>query len=327
MPYSAEVVHRARQALAREKADRESQCQQRLFEAYKQVPRLREIDKQLRLSMTLAAKAVFTQGGDAVAVMEAVKKENQALQAEREQLVARNFAPGYLDETPICSKCGGNGYIGSAMCSCLQARCLQEQMKELHQLTDGQERFENFRLDYYPDTVDRTYGVSPRTIMERNLQICKRYAQNFTPGIGNLLLVGGTGLGKTFLSACIANVAAAKGYSICYESAPRLFAKLEKNRFSPDEQSRADAARYAECDLLIVDDLGTEMPGNFVTAALYSLLSDRLLDGKNMIVSTNLIIDEIAQRYSPQIASRLEGNFKGLTFLGNDIRVLKNRGV
>ncbi len=327
MPYSAEVVRRARQSLAQEKADRESQYQQRLYDAYRQVPRLREIDKELRLSMTLAAKAVFTQGGDAVAAMEEVKQANLALQAEREQLVKQHFAPDYLEETPVCTKCGGNGYIGSTMCTCLQARCLQEQKQELRHLTDGQERFGNFRLDYYPDAVDRTYGVSPRAIMERNLQTCKRYAQSFAPGAGNLLFVGGTGLGKTFLSACIANAVAEKGYSICYESAPRLFGKLEKNRFNPDEQSRAEAQRLADCDLLIVDDLGTEMPGNFVTAALYSLLSDRLLEGKSMVVSTNLIMDEIAQRYSPQIASRLEGNFHALTFLGNDIRVLKNRGV
>lgn len=327
MPYSAEVVHRARQRLEQKKADRESEYHQHLYEAYAKVPRLREIDRQLRLSMTVAAQTVFTQGGDAVAAMEKVKQDNLAMQAERAALVAENFAPRFLDESPVCQRCGGNGYIGSAMCTCLRELCLQEQKQELHQLTNGQEKFENFRLDYYPDGIDRTYGVSPRAIMERNLQVCKRYAQSFTPGIGNLLFVGGTGLGKTFLSACIANAVVEKGCSICYESAPRLFAKLEKNRFNPDEQSRADAARIADCDLLIVDDLGTEMPGNFVTAALYSLLSDRLLEGKSMIVSTNLIIDEIAQRYSPQIASRLEGNFKALTFLGSDIRVLKNRGV
>ena len=141
------------------------------------------------------------------------------------------------------------------------------------------------------------------------------------------MFVGGTGLGKTFLSACIANAVTDKGYSVAYESAPRLFSKLEKNRFNPDEESREAAERFNTCDLLIIDDLGTEMPGNFVTAAFYSLLNDRLLEGKSMIISTNLNVDEIAVRYSPQIASRLQGSFKGLTFVGEDIRVLKNRGV
>ena len=327
MPYSAEVVRRARQSLAQQKTDKESQYQQHLQEAYIKLPRLKQIDLELRRSMTLAAQTVFTQGGDAQAAMEQVKNENLALQNERAMLIENQLKPGFLDESPICAHCGGSGYMGSTMCSCLERLCRMEQKKEIAHLTNGQERFDAFRLDYYPDRVIGAYGASPRTIMERTLETCKRYADGFVPGIGNLLFVGGTGLGKTFLSACIANAVTDKGFSVAYESAPRLFAKLEKNRFSPDEQSRADVLEFASCDLLIVDDLGTEMPGNFVTAALYSLLNDRLLEGKSMVISTNLNADEIAKRYSPQIASRLQGSFKGLTFVGEDIRVLKSRGV
>lgn len=327
MSYSAEIVRRARQKLAQRKADKDSKYQQHLQEAYEKAPRLKEIDRRLRRTMTLAAQAVFAQGGDIQGVMEQARQENLALQQEREALIRESFAPGFLDENPVCPHCGGSGYLGSAMCSCLASICRDEQLSELSRLTSGQERFETFRLDYYSDRVDRAYGASPRTIMQRNLQISQRYADAFTDGVGNLLFVGGTGLGKTFLSACIANAVADKGYGVAYESAPSLFAKLEKNRFSPDEQSRTEAEKFNTCDLLIVDDLGTEMPGNFVTAALYSLLNERLLSGKSMVVSTNLNVDEIARRYSPQIASRLQGSFKGLTFVGEDIRVLKNRGV
>ena len=213
------------------------------------------------------------------------------------------------------------------MCTCLKELCLQEQKKELLQLTGGREHFGAFRLDYYPDQVDSAYGASPRRIMERTLQYCMRYAEQFAPGLGNLMFVGGTGLGKTLLSACIANAVAEKGFSVAYESAPRLFAKLEKNRFNPDEQSALDAANYLSCDLLIIDDLGTEMSGGFVTAALYSLLNERLLDNKCMIISTNLTAEEIESRYSPQIASRLCGSFKGLSFVGEDIRIKKARGL
>jgi DNA replication protein DnaC len=163
-------------------------------------------------------------------------------------------------------------------------------------------------------------------IMEKNLAICKKYAAAFGTDSGNLLFVGNTGLGKTFLSACIARAAADKGYSVAYESAPHLFAKLEKNRFDPDETTRMETDKLHNCDLLILDDLGTELPGNFVTAALYSLVNDRLLSGKPMVISTNLNVDEIARRYSPQIGSRLQGSFQRLTFVGEDIRVLKNRG-
>lgn len=327
MGYSAQVIARARQKLAQQKADKESQSRQALERAYEAQPRLRQIDMQLRKTMAQAAQAAFAEGGDIRAVMEEVKQKNLALQQERKALIEANFAPGYLDETPICPHCGGSGYLGSNMCSCLKQLCLQEQQQELAQLTEGREHFGAFRLDYYPERVDSAYGASPRMIMERNLQYCKRYAENFAQGVGNLMFVGGTGLGKTFLSACIANAVAAQGFSVAYESAPRLFTKLEKDRFHPDEQSAQAVARFSSCDLLIIDDLGTEMPGSFVTAALYSLLNERLLDNKAMIISTNLTAEEIENRYSPQIASRLCGSFKGLTFVGEDIRIKKGRGL
>ena len=326
MGYSAEVVRRARARLAEAKADRESENQQHLAQAYAKVPRLREIDRQLRLTMAMAAQAVFSSGGDVNTAMEEAKRKNLALQQERRELAGAYFEEGYLDDSPICDKCGGSGYVGSTMCECLTELCRQEQKKELAVLTGGKENFAQFRLDYYPDRIDPKYGASPRTIMDRNFQTCRRYAMTFAPSSGNLLFVGGTGLGKTFLSACIARTVADRGYSVVYESASHLFSKLEQAKFSPNEENRREAERFTACDLLIIDDLGTEMPGPFVTAALYSLDNDRMLAGKPMVISTNLNVDEMSRRYSPQIASRLHGGFNRLTFVGEDIRVLKNRG-
>ncbi len=327
MAYSAEVVRRARERLAREKADRESENLRRQAEVYQKVPRLRQIDQQLRQTMAMAAQAVFTSGGNVQEAMEQVKQKNLALQQERKSLLALHFPPDYLEEREICTHCGGSGYIGSTMCSCLRELCRQEQRKELTLLSGGEESFSRFRLDYYSDQYDPKYGASPRTIMERNFQNCRRYAATFTEKSGSLLFVGGTGLGKTFLSACIAGAVADRGYSVMYESASRLFSKLEQARFGGGEQERREAEKLAQCDLLIVDDLGTEMPGQFVTTALYSLINDRQLAGKPMVISTNLNVDEIARRYSPQTASRLQGNFIRLTFVGEDIRVMKARGL
>lgn len=326
MAYSSEVVRKARQRLAQEKADRESQILQRQQEAYAKVPRIRQIDMQLRRSMTQAAQAAFVQGVDARAAMEQVMQENLKLQQERKALAAANFPKDYLDETPVCPLCGGNGYIGTSMCSCLEALCRQEQKKEISVLASGDQRFEDFRLDYYSDQPDPKIGVSPRLIMQKTFDACLRYAETFGKGSGNLLFNGGTGLGKTFLSACVARAVADKGFSVAYETASRLFGKLEKNRFSPDEQTAEAVAKLESCDLLIIDDLGTELPGNFVTAALYNLVNDRLLAGKSMVISTNLNVNEISERYTPQIASRLQGSFQRLTFVGQDIRVMKNRG-
>lgn len=324
MAYSAEVIRRARTRLEQARSERETENREHLLRAYEQVPRLREIDHQLRLTMAKAAQSVFS-GGDARERMEQAKQENLALQQERQWILDTNFEEGYLDESPICDKCGGTGYMGSSMCECLRELCRQEQKKELTVLSAGRESFDQFRLDYYPDKVDARLGYSPRKIMERTFQTCRRYAYGFTEKAGNLLFSGNTGLGKTFLSACIARTVADNGYSVVYESAGKLFSTLERARFEGNEENRAAAAKYTSCDLLIVDDLGTELPGQFVTAALYTLVNDRLLGAKPTIISTNLSEEELPRRYSPQIASRLRGSYRRVAFVGDDIRLIKSR--
>lgn len=326
MAYSSEVVQRARARLAQAKEDREAENRQHLAQAYARVPRIQEIDLELRRSMAQAAQAAFLQGSDGRELMERVRDENLTLQRERARLAAENFEEGFLDDSPICVHCGGSGYVGSTMCECLRELCRQEQKKEVTILSGNKDTFNQFRLDYYPDRYDPQYGASPRAIMEYNLKTCRSYAFNFSSQGGNLLFNGGTGLGKTFLSACIARAVADRGYSVVYETAAHLFSTLEKARFSPSEDSLREAEKFRTCDLMILDDLGTEMPSQFVTAALYSLINDRILVNKPMIISTNLNIDEIGKRYSPQIASRLH-SFQQLPFAGEDIRVLKNRGI
>jgi len=327
MAYSAEVIRRAQERLSQAKEDRELENRQHLAEAYARVPRIREIDVELRRTMAQAAQAAFRRGSDGREEMDQVRLTNLTLQRERARLAAEHFEEGFLDESPICSHCGGSGYVGSTMCECLLELCRQEQKKEVSILTGGKESFGQFRLDYYPEELDSRFGTSPRIVMERNFQSVRRYALTFTANSDNLLFVGGTGLGKTFLAACVARAVADRGYSVCYETAAHLFGKLEQAKFNPTEDARREAAKLTECDLLIIDDLGTEMPGQFVTAALYSLLNDRLLAGKPMLITTNLNVDEMGRRYSPQIASRIYGGFVGKTFVGNDIRILKSRGI
>lgn len=327
MAYSAEVVQRARQRLAQAREDRESENRQHLAAAYQRLPRLREIDIELRRTMAQAAQAAFLQGSDGRELLEQAKQQNLALQQERQMLAETCFEPGYLDDSPLCHICGGTGYVGSNMCECLRELCRQEQKKELTFLNVGRETFDQFRLDYYPDRIDPKLGVNIQAVMEKTYQTCRKYAFGFSEKSGNLLFSGDTGLGKTFLSACIARTVADRGYSVVYESAGHLFSKLERAKFSGDETAREETKKYTACDLLIVDDLGTEMPGQFTTAALYSLINDRLLSGKAMIISTNLNVDELSRRYSPQIASRLRGSFTRVAFLGEDIRVKKNWGL
>ena len=324
MAYSAEVIRRARARLAEARADRDSENRQNQDRAYALVPRLREIDRELATTMSQTIRAAFAGGSDPKAAMDAVRERNLSLQLERRELVAANFEEGFLDDAPICDTCGGTGYIGSNMCECLAELCRQEQKKELTFLSAGQERFDQFRLDYYPDRIDPKLGVNIRTLMEKTYQTCRKYAFSFSEKSGNLLFSGDTGLGKTFLSACIARTVADNGYSVVYESAGHLFSKLERAKFDPTEENRREAAKYTLCDLLIVDDLGTEMGSQFVTSALYTLINDRLLERKPTIISTNLTVEDLTRRYSAQIVSRLRGSYTRVPFLGDDIRVKKN---
>lgn len=330
MGYSNEVIQRARRQLENANNQAKSQSHRRLMEAYDRVPRIREIDGLLRRSMVLAAQAAFAKAEEAQQIMEDAKTANLALQEERRQLVSANFAPGWLDEDGICDRCGGTGYIGSTMCGCLDALCRAQQKKEVSLLSCGANRFEDFKLEYYPDRILPGTQFNIRDCMAKTLETCRQYAARFPAEQSNLLFSGNTGLGKTFLSACIAAEVTEKGCSVAYESAPHLFAQLEKARFAADPEQRAQAeaqcSRYTDCDLLILDDLGTELSGQFVTAALYSLINDRILLGKATIISTNLDNKEIESRYSPQILSRIRGNFRRVSFVGDDIRVLKNCG-
>ena len=327
MVYSNEVVSRARARLASMKADRESEYAARLQRVYSELPQLKQIDGQLSANMAEAAKAAFTAGGDAKEAMERARQANLALQQSRKALLESRYAPGFLDETPVCGVCGGSGYMGASMCQCLKKLCAEEQNKELGAMFSGTESFGTFRLDYYPDTPMPKLQVSVRTLMEKNLEHCRRYARGFSRESGNLLMGGGTGLGKTHLALSIGRAVGEQGFTVCYETAIGMFSKLEKARFAPTPESRAAAEKLELCDLLIIDDLGTEMPGQFVTAALYGLLNQRIMEHRPTVITTNLTVDEVGKRYSPQIASRLYGEFRRLTFMGEDIRVLKNRGL
>lgn len=327
MGYSAEVMRRARQRLENARADKESVYRERLQTVYAQLPQVRQIDMELRRSMVLAAQAVFSGEEGAQDTLEKVKKENLALQQSRKKLIEDAFGVDYLDDSPVCARCDGLGYIGMTMCGCLQTLCRQEQKKELTLLKCGQHRFQDFKLQYYPDRPIPGGRLSIRDIMRKTFLDCREYAESFDENSGNLLMSGDTGLGKTFLSACIACTVADKGYSVVYESAVHLFEKMERAKFAMEEDAVLESNRYADCDLLIVDDLGTEISGQFVTTTLYTLINDRLLRNKSTIISTNLTAEEMETRYSPQILSRLRGSYKRVAFVGDDIRILRNRGA
>ena len=324
MAYSEEVLRRARARLEASRQEKQETYEAHLQQAYARYPRLQEIDRELRGTVAQVVAAAFRKGEDPTAAITAVKERNLALQREREWILdASELDPDFLDNTPICETCGGSGYVGANMCECLRELCRSEQKKEISSLIGtGRERFSAFRLDYYSDRYDPNIGASPRQLMERSLQICKAYAFGFTQQSPSLLFSGSTGLGKTFLSGCIARTVADRGFSVVYDTVIQMLSDYESDKFGEStEESRRNLARYTSCDLLIIDDLGTEMVTQFSVSALYNVLNTRLIKGLPTIVSTNLDSEGIRSRYTPQIASRLLGSFELIPFFGEDIRL------
>ncbi|MBP5166652.1 MAG: ATP-binding protein [Oscillospiraceae bacterium] len=298
---------------------------------YSKQPRVEQIDRLLSETVAAAVAAAVSGGGDPREEIEKLRDENLALQAERAELIAELGYPyDCIDDKPFCEECSDHGFIGKKPCSCLMEIYREEQRKELSSLLDlSGENFGSFRLDYYDDTPAEGGGVSPRRHMKMVYTACLRYAESFSPDGENLFFSGGTGLGKTFLSSCIAGAVSEKGYSVVYETAIELISSFERARFDKGEdaeEGEENVRRYLGCDLLIIDDLGTELSTSFAAGALYDVINSRLRSRKNTVISSNLGIDEIRRRYSPQIASRLEGEYENLRFYGRDIRLIK-RGL
>ena len=327
MAYSQSILRKAKARLEQARQEQEDAAHGRIRQIYARYPRLREIDIALRGSMAKVVAATFASGGDPRAAVEQVKKENLSLQQEKAAiLAAAGLTENDLEASPICADCGGTGYVGERMCKCLKELCRQEQIKELSSLLAGNERFEDFRLEYYPETPDKNYGLSPRAAMEQVYGRCLRYAREFSRNSPSLLFTGSTGLGKTFLSACIARAVADRGCSVVYETAGTMFRDFEDAKFDRLAEDCPDPTqKYLTADLLIIDDLGTEMVTQFTQTALYQVINTRLMEGRPTVISTNLSSLQLAEKYTPQIVSRLLGTYELQVFLGKDIRLLKKR--
>ncbi len=322
MAYDGRVLRRARERLEADREAHRALLEARRQDAFRREPRLREVEASLRSTAGKVLSAALRKGTDPLPALEGLREENLRMQEEKKSILARLGLPDtWLEETPFCSRCGDSGYLSGGLCpQCLRKYYAQEQQKDLSRMLDvGSQSFDTFRLDLYPD--DRS-----REQMEWVYQECRNYARNFGKQGGNLVLCGAPGLGKTFLSAAIAREVSAAGFSVVYDTAGRVFDRFESRKFTRSEDAAEDADRVLVCDLLILDDLGTEMTTAFVQSALYEIVNTRLMERRSTVLNTNLHPGkEFPLRYSPQIASRIEGEYRILPFFGRDIRKLKNR--
>lgn len=328
MSYSKEVWRSAWKIMNARRSDAQQQHAARTSQLYKDVPRLSEIERELSQTGLMAAKTALSGKDDVKRVIEILRERNLALQDERKRLLALAGLPEtYLEVPYSCKRCEDTGYIGQEQCDCMTLLLRQLASSRLSDsFSNAQEcTFENFRLDYYPEhevEAGGHYSVIPRKAMERVLGYCRSYAQCFHPGSESLLLCGGTGLGKTFLSIAIAKEVAAQGNDVIYITAPKLMERMQARQFSrgPDD-GMTDAV--SSCQLLIIDDLGAEFSTTFTVSAVYTIINQRMIDGKPTIVNTNLDEDTLRERYGDRVLSRLLCAFRPLQFYGEDIRIIK----
>ncbi len=327
MSIDGKLLARARERL-RQRREMNEESQRRHREAaYARNPKLREIDARLRATVIDAVTAAMCSGGDISEALTAIREENLELQERRGMELARCGLPiDYLEESYLCPKCHDTGYVDGEMCDCLRELYREEQRRELSGLLKlGVETFDSFDLTLYSPVPDPATGVSPRSVMETVYEMCMEYARKFSGDSLNLFLSGGPGLGKTFLSTCIAKVVSERGFSVVYDTAASIFAKYEAEKFGRGdiEEARREVRRLESCDLLIIDDLGTEFATALVNSSLYTLLNNRLVGGKKTVINSNLTLRDLEARYSAPILSRLLGGFHVLKFAGTDIRIKK----
>lgn len=316
MAYDGRLLRLAQQKFEADRQERERAFQKRRETIFLLQPELREVETQLRSTSSRIISQALRRGADPAAAVAALREENLSLQAKKRTLLAQlHLEETALEEQPECAQCGDTGYRNGSVCRCLRAYYAREQQAELSRMLDlGSQSFDTFSLDWYAD---------PDT-MQVNYDICVEYAHSFGRKPGNLLLFGMPGLGKTHLSAAIAREVSEKGFSVVYDTASHVFERFETQKFNRESgDADADVERVLQCDLLILDDLGTEMTTAFVQSALYQIVNTRLMEKRSTIISTNLRPSELPPRYSPQIASRLEGEYQLLPFVGEDIRKLK----
>lgn len=330
MAFDGKLLARARTQLDLIRSDNQAEHQRRLSLVYARVPEIQRMDETMRRQMTELVRLTISHPVDLKERLAALEKDNLDIQMRRAELLVENGWPvEYLDDIYSCPKCRDSGVYEGGVCSCLEKLYNKELTKELGTLLQhGDESFERFDLNYYDAAP--VGGVSPRETMTMVLGACRKFADNFPAVSANLLFQGGTGLGKTYLSACIARVVAEKGYSVCYDSAAAALEAFEVQKFSRDpetsEAANARVRRMLDCDLMILDDLGTEMISSISTSALYTLLNTRLVNGNKIIISTNCSDEELQKKYTPQIYSRIKGEFLRLPFVGRDIRLIR-KGV
>ncbi len=283
-------------------------------------PELLDIEKEMK---NAALQVIKTVGGNSekINIAEIAKKNLEAQQAKKDLIKSAGYPEDYLDVPYSCKICNDTGISNGKLCEC--------HLQLLQQLSVGElscspllakSTFDSFDVSLYSDIKDRALGYSPRDYMRGCYEMLKAYAENFTPDSNSFFFCGGTGLGKTHLALAVLNKISAKGYNVYYNTVAKIVKQMKNESFGRSDSDIEEELNAA--DLIIIDDLGAEFESDFGNASINELVNDAILNGKALIIISNLSVTELENRYGQRLTSRLNG-FEVLQFTGEDIRQIK----
>lgn len=290
---------------------------------YCQIPELEDIHNSISLLSVNQARKLLNGDESALADLKAQLKVLTDRKADL--LISEGFPVDYLEPVYECSDCKDTGYIGNQKCHCFQ-KAIIDLLYTQSNLQDilRRENFDTFSLSYYSDNyIDPLTGRSSLAIMKNAYLTAREFVDTFADDFRNLFFYGDTGIGKTFLSNCIAKELIDKSFSVIYLTSQEFFDTMAKGKFEKDDSAEEMCEHIFDCDLLIIDDLGTEFTNSFTVSQLFLCLNERLLRRKSTIISTNLSLESLVEIYSERTFSRITSNYTMLKLTGDDIRIKK----
>lgn len=299
--------------------------QQRMEEALTKLPELKTINEQIA---SLSVEAARKKLDDDTLSYQLLKKKIEDLKNEKAFVISNaGFSKEYFEPIYTCQNCKDTGYVNGEKCPCFKQEIInvvysQSNIREILR----RENFQTFSYDYYSDDeINPTTGLSSLDTAQRAVRECQNFINDFDNKPKNLFFYGDTGVGKTFLSNCVAKELLEKGYSVIYFTAFQLFDILSKGVFSKDADAIAAHQNIFDCDLLIIDDLGTEFSNSFTSSQLFLCVNERILRQKSTIISTNLNMNNLVDLYSERTLSRISSNYSIIKLFGDDIRIKKRQ--
>lgn len=324
MGYNKDVYIEADKVMQerRNNAVRNAERKKELF--YSKYPQAKQLEDELSSTLTKVTRAMLRNSIDLRTALENLKDENLKTQEMlNDMYIKAGISEKDLELQYSCIKCKDKGNIDGRICSCYKQLLKEVACKNLNKLSQFKfSTFSTFKLEYYSDEKHNNEQYSEREKIGKYFNYCKKYANSFNRNSKNIFMRGNTGLGKTHLSMAIARQVIENGFGVIYCSTPDIVSKIESEHFGKIEDGNTLNV-LNECDLLILDDLGTEFQTSFTRTTVYNIINSRLIINKPTIINTNLDFEELEKIYSPRLVSRIMGEYVVMNFVGKDIRQAK----